>query len=313
MAKENNEISTNLPMTPQDQIQSHIYTIRGVQVMLDRDLAVLYQVETKVLNQAVKRNINRFPDRFMFQLTSEEFENWKSQNVTSNLLTDEERKSFKMGLRRAPYVFTEQGVSQLSAVLHSDVAVEASIRIIDAFVALRKFVFNNASLFQRLESVELRQLETDKKIENLLCRLDNGSVKIKKGIFFDRQMFDALVLLEEIVKKAKHRILLIDDYVDARILDLFYTHAPQATVDVYVKPIHQTATMRQAFNIFHRQYPTVHYELHDFTASHDRWLFVDDTLYHFGASLKDLGTRWFCCSEIEEDMVKQRILAELNQ
>lgn len=313
MAKENNEISTNLPMTPQDQIQSHIYTIRGVQVMLDRDLAVLYQVETKVLNQAVKRNINRFPDRFMFQLTSEEFENWKSQNVTSNLLTDEERKSFKMGLRRAPYVFTEQGVSQLSAVLHSDVAVEASIRIIDAFVALRKFVFNNASLFQRLESVELRQLETDKKIENLLCRLDDGSVKIKKGIFFDHQMFDALVLLEEIVKKAKHRILLIDDYVDARILDLFYTHAPQATVDVYVKPIHQTATMRQAFNIFHRQYPTVHYELHDFTASHDRWLFVDDTLYHFGASLKDLGTRWFCCSEIEEDMVKQRILAELNQ
>lgn len=191
MAKENNEISTNLPMTPQDQIQSHIYTIRGVQVMLDRDLAVLYQVETKVLNQAVKRNINRFPDRFMFQLTSEEFENWKSQNVTSNLLTDEERKSFKMGLRRAPYVFTEQGVSQLSAVLHSDVAVEASIRIIDAFVALRKFVFNNASLFQRLESVELRQLETDKKIENLLCRLDDGSVKIKKGIFFDHQMFDA--------------------------------------------------------------------------------------------------------------------------
>ena len=133
------------------EIQARIFMIRGVQVMLDRDLAILYHVATKALNQAVKRNIRRFPERFMFQLTKEEFENWKSQIVTSNIYSQEEIEALKMGARRCPYAFTEQGVAQLSAVLHSDVAEDASVRIMDAFVAMRRFITANAGLFQRVE------------------------------------------------------------------------------------------------------------------------------------------------------------------
>ena len=150
------------------EIQARIYLIRGAQVMLDRDLAVLYQVTTGALNQAAKRNIRRFPERFMFQLTKEEFENWKSQIVISNIYSQEEIAALKMGARKYPYVFTEQGVAQLSAVLHSDIAVEASVRIMDAFVAMRRFLTANANLFQRVDNLERRQTETDNKLDVLL-------------------------------------------------------------------------------------------------------------------------------------------------
>jgi len=148
-------------------IQNKISTIRGLQVMLDVDLAVLYGVETKVLNQAVKRNIERFPNSFRFQLTENEFDNLRSQFVTSSW----------GGIRYLPYVFTEQGVSMLSAVLRSETAVKISIQIINAFVEMRKFILNNAQLFQRIETVEQKQIATDKRIDQILDALDNGTTK----------------------------------------------------------------------------------------------------------------------------------------
>lgn len=149
--------------------------------MLDRDLATIYNVETKVLNQAVKRNIKRFPNHFMFQLSESEWNDWKSQFVTSNFMSEQEIQSIKIGIRRPPYAFTEQGVSQLSSVLKSDYAIEISIKIIDAFVAMRRYISANAGIFQRLEAIELKQISTDEKINNILSRLDDGSLKQKLG------------------------------------------------------------------------------------------------------------------------------------
>lgn len=150
------------------EIQARIFMIRGIQVMLDRDLAILYHVETRALNQAVKRNIRRFPERFMFQLTKEEFESWKSQIVTSNIYYQDEIDALRKGARRCPYAFTEQGVAQLSAVLHSDVAEVASVRIMDAFVAMRRFITANAGLFQRVDAIEQRQIQTEQRLDVVL-------------------------------------------------------------------------------------------------------------------------------------------------
>jgi len=291
----------------QEEIQRRIYTVRGVQVMLDRDLANMFQVDTKVLNQAVKRNIRRFPERFMFQLTDIEWTDWKSQFVTTKCLSFEEIQSIKMGVRRPPFVFTEQGVSQLSSVLKSDVAIGMSIRIIDAFVAMRKFVTANAGIFQRLEAVELKQISTDRKIDEILDRLDDGSLKAKLGIFFDGQMFDAFVLVEELIQKAVMRIVLIDDYVNAGVLQRFHKRKSGVTLDCYVKSRFATQDLMDAIEQYNAQYPGEPTELHAFERSHDRWLIIDDTVYHFGASIKDLGKKWFAVDVITEQTADELI------
>lgn len=318
----NNEIQITtdkaLSLYTQDTIQQKIYTIRGVQVMLDRDLATLYQVETKVLNQAVKRNIKRFPSHFMFQLTKEEWDCLRSQIVTtyshsvsgsyvdsdvlrSQIVTIEKPQDGRgKHLKYMPYAFTEQGVSQLSSVLKSDWAIEMSIRIIDAFVAMRRFIMNNAGIFQRLEAVELKQIATDDKIDEILNRLDDGSLKQKLGIFFDGQMFDAFVLIEELIQKANRRIVLIDDYINANVLQRFHKRSAGVTLDCYVKSRFATQDLQDAFANYNTQYPIEVTTLHTFERSHDRWLIIDDTVYHFGASIKDLGKRWFSVDVITE-------------
>ena len=187
--------------------------------MLDRDLAIQYQVTTKALNQAVKRNVKRFPDRFMFQLTKAEFENWKSQIVTSNIYSKEEIEALKMGARRCPYAFTEQGVAQLSAVLHSDVAAEASVMIMDAFVAMRRFITANAGLFQRVDMLEQRQSATDRKLNLVLDKLEELSpVVTTEQLFATGCVWDAYTFLCDLVRKAERRIVLIDNFVDERTL-----------------------------------------------------------------------------------------------
>ena len=291
----------------QSDIQKRIYTIRGVQVMLDRDIAQLYQVETKVLNQAVKRNGRRFPDYYMFQLTEEEWQNWKSQFVTSNYMDAEEMQAIKMGVRRPPFAFTEQGISQLSAVLKSDHAIQTSIRIIDAFVAMRRFILSNAGLFQRIESLEAFRIETrqglkaiDERFDQIMNRLDDGSLKQNLGIFFDGQMFDAFVLVEELIQQARRRIVLIDDYITASLLQRFHKRNAGVTLDCYVKSRFATADIMDAISSYNAQYPSETTRLHTFEQSHDRWLIIDDTVYHFGASLKDLGKRWFAVDIITE-------------
>lgn len=309
----------------EDDIRHRIYTIRGVQVMLDRDLAVLYQVETGALNRQVKRNAERFPFDFMFQLTKDEWETLKCQIGISNkseslkcqigISNTEADLTFQNGTskkgrggdRYLPYVFTEEGVGQLSAVLRSEVAVMASLRIQRAFVAMRKFIVANAGVLQRLESLEQFRLETrnnmqqvDKRFEDILDRMDDGSLKHKLGMFFDGQMFESYSLVEELVKRASKRVVLIDDYVDAGVLEHFRMRGEGATVDVYVNKRHQTATMKETFERYHQQYPNEHVELHTFNKAHDRWLIIDDEVYHFGASIKDLGLKWFSVNLVNE-------------
>jgi len=290
-----NEIQTNttqaMSIYTQNAIQSRILTIRGQQVIMDADLAEFYQVKTIALNQAVKRNESRFPERYRFQLTEEE----KSQ-----LITNCDRFRTLKHSSYLPFAFTEQGITQLSAVLRSDIAVEMSIRINDAFHAMRKFIMNNAGIFQRLEAVELKQIATDEKIDEILNRLDDGSLKQKLGIFFDGQMFDAFVLVEELIQKATRRIVLIDDYVNANVLQRFHKRNAGVTLDCYVKSRFATQDLQDAIANYNTQYPSEVTTLHTFERSHDRWLIIDDTVYHFGASIKDLGKRWFSVDVITE-------------
>lgn len=274
-------------------IQRKIYTIRDVQVMLDRDLAAFYGVETKVLNQAVKRNLDRFPQEFMFQLTKGELENWKSQIVTSN--------KEKMGLRKLPYVFTEQGVAMLSGVLKSNTAVKMSIQIISAFVAMRKFILNNAQLFQRIDTVEKRQLKheikTDEKFEKVFNALQKKELEPKQGIFFDGQIFDAYKFVAGLIRKAEKSIVLIDNYIDETVLTLFSKRKKKVAVTIYTKEISKTLALD--IEKFNAQYPPVDVKV--FKDSHDRFMIIDnDNVYHFGASLKDLGKKWFAFSKFDK-------------
>lgn len=300
------EDKTLAAVEPQQQIENLIFTVRGVQVMLDRDLARLYEVEVGQMNRQVKRNIERFPEDFMFQLDKDEWEYLKCQNGISKT---------KGGDRYLPNVFTEQGVSALSCILRSEFAVRMNIQIIRAFVAMRKFVSANAGIFQRLDSVERTQVlsdrridETNARIDQILDRLDDGSLKQKLGIFFDGQMFDAYVLVESLFKRATRRIVLIDDYVSAEILQRMRVRtSTSVTIDCYVRTRNQTNDMQLVFSNYNAQYPDEHCQLHSFERSHDRFLIIDDEVYHFGASIKDLGKRWFGVNKITEHTADELI------
>ncbi|MBP5481066.1 MAG: ORF6N domain-containing protein [Paludibacteraceae bacterium] len=263
-------------------IQNKILVIRNQQVMLDRDIAELYGVETRILNQAVKRNMERFPDEFCFQLNKDEFEKWKSQFVISN--------SIKMGLRKRPFAFTEQGVAMLSAVLKSDTAVTASIQIIKAFVAMRKFLLSNAQIFQRLDSLEIHRIESDKRIDELFTRMDRYKIDDTQGIFFQGQIFDAYAKFQGFIAQAQKEIVLIDNYVDITVLERLSTKSNGVDVTIYTLPT--TRLTAQDVRSFNAQYPTL--TVRHTTSMHDRFLIIDNSiLYHLGASLKDLGKKCF--------------------
>lgn len=267
-------------------IQARIFLIRGVQVMIDRDLAVQYQVETKALNQAVKRNIRRFPQRFMFQLTKDEFEEWKSQIVTSNIYTQEEIDALKMGARRCPYAFTEQGVAQLSAVLHSDVAADASVRIMDAFVAMRRFITANAGLYQRVDRLEHQQTLTNKRIDQVLDKIEEMSpVVTTEQLFESGCVWDAYTFVCDLIRSAQKRLVLIDNFVDERVLTMLDKRADGVEATVYTRYHEQT---KLDFDKHNQQCATI--ELVQLPhAVHDRYLVVDDDVWLLGASVKDMG------------------------
>ena len=306
--------SGNQQLPVENKVESLIRVIRGQQVMLDRDLAELYGVETRRLNEQVKRNIERFPEDFMFQLTKEEFENWKSQFATSN--------SIVMGARKRPYAFTEQGVAMLSGVLKSSTAVEANIRIMRAFVSMRHFMVNNAAIFQRLETIEFNQLESNKvqakilahqevqdhRIDEIFRRLDEGMYKPKQGIFFDNQIYDAYSFVSELVKSAKQRIILIDNYVDETVLTLLDKREDTVSAIIYTQQI--SRQLRLDVDRHNSQYPPI--EISVFRRSHDRFLCIDDTVYHVGASIKDLGKKWFAFSKME-DFKPEELVAKINE
>jgi len=291
-------------------IQQKIYTIRGIQVMLDKDLAAFYGIETRTLNQAVKRNIERFPSDFMFQLSKAEFDAVKSDEVliSQSVISKETRG----GRQKLPFVFTEQGVAMLSGILKSETAVKMSIQIISAFVAMRKFIINNAQLFQRIDTVEKRQLKhemkTDERFEKVFDALQKDKLDPKQGIFFDGQIFDAHKFVSDLIRKAEKSILLIDNYVDDTVLELFSKRKKNVTVTIF------TANLSKALitdlKKFNAQYPKI--EVKEFKQSHDRFMIIDDEdVYHFGASLKDLGKKWFAFSKFEKKALE--ILNKLNK
>lgn len=291
-----------------DDIQSRIYTIRNVQIMLDSDLAELYGVEVKRLNEQVKRNIERFPQEFSFQLTAEENNALRSQFVTSNGKTDLKSQiatSSWGGRRTAPYAFTEQGVAMLSAVLHSDTAIKISIQIINTFVAMRKFISANAQIFHRLDGVERKQIEykveTDEKFKRVFDAIEEKDIKPRQGIFFDGQIFDAYQFVSDLIRTARKSIIVIDNYTDDGVL----TVLSKANKKVQITILTKTISKQLALDVkkYNEQYPAI--TIKEFHNSHDRFLIIDGkTIYHFGASLKDLGKKWFAFSKFDKDAFK---------
>lgn len=300
-----------------ENIENKIYTIRGVQVMLDADLAELYQVETRALNQAVKRNINRFPDHFRFQLSPTEIEELKLQMSTSSeriasrsqFVTLKDKKLTRgQNIKYLPFAFTEQGVAMLSAVLRSEVAIQVSIQIMHAFVNMRAFLIQNASVFQRLEKMEIKQLKTDEKIEQIFKALDAGKPQADKGIFFDGQIFDAYAFVADIIRKANTEIILIDNFVDDSVLMLMSKRKPEVKATLYTKEIGKA--LQLDLQKHNAQYPPI--AVKTFAQSHDRFLIIDQKeLYHIGASLKDLGKKWFAFSRM--DSLAEQVINQLKE
>ncbi len=299
---------TNI-MAAQYDIKNMIYTVRSQQVMIDYELAVLYGVETRVLNQAVKRNIDRFPERFRFQLTKDEYENLISHFVISS--SGEENHGYG-GRRKLPYAFTEQGIAMLASVLRSETAVQTSIHIMDSFVEMRRFLANNALLFERISNVELKQLEyqkeTDEKLGRIFDYISQNEEPAQK-IFFDGQIYDAFSLIVELIQKAEREIVLVDGYVDVKTLNLLSKKQEQVTVTVYTQK--QTRLTRTDCSNFNAQYPVL--EVKYVTAFHDRFLIIDrETAYHVGASLKDAGKKCFAISLIQDEKIIKDILQRLE-
>ena len=285
---------------PQKEIENRICIFRDTQVMLDRDLAEMYQVETKVLNQAVKRNIERFPQRFRFQLTD---------NEKMELVTNCDRFESLKHSSVNPYAFTEQGIAMLSAVLRSDRAIKVSIQIINAFVEMRRFIASHSGLLRRMDGIERKQLETDQKLEQVFKALDNKESIPTQGVFFDGQVFDAYELASKIIRSAKESIVLIDNYIDETTLTLLSKKVKTVKVLLLIKTISKQLTLdvKKA----NEQYKN--FEIKTFAKSHDRFLIIDNTeVYHLGASLKDLGKKWFAFSKMDKNSV-ETILKEIEK
>jgi len=282
----------NNPLTlSADKIKSRIYTIRGMQVMLDTYLAELYNVKTKVLNQAVKRNSERFPENFMFQISQGEFDNLKSQIVTSRW----------GGRRNLPYAFTEQGVAMLSGVLKSDTAIRISIQIMGAFIVMRRFISSNAQIFHRLDVVEKKQIEYDKQFDQIFDAIQSKDIEPEKGIFFDGQVFDAYKLISDIIRSANKSIILIDNYIDDSVLTLFSKRNKNVQATIFTKEVSKQLLLD--LDKYNSQYPLI--KVKEFNQSHDRFLIIDNKeVYHFGASLKDLGKKWFAFSKFDKEAFK---------
>ncbi len=270
-----------------ERIEEMIVTVRNVHVIIDRDLAKLYQVNISQMNRQIKRNIDRFPDDFMFQLTKAEYDGLKCQNGISNS---------RGGDRALPYAFTEQGVSMLSGILRSDIAIQVNIRIIRAFVSMRKFIATNASIFQRLEQVEYRQIESEYRINELFEKLENKTLQNSQGIFFDGQMFDAYVFAADLIRSAGKSVVLIDNYVDETVLTMLDKREKEVEAVIYTKEIGRKFSLD--LKKHNEQYRPV--EVRTFTKAHDRFLLIDEKVYHLGASLKDLGRKWFAFSLMTE-------------
>ncbi len=267
-------------------IESLIRTIRGQKVMLDFDLAMLYGVQNKRLNEQVKRNIKRFPDDFMFQLTKDEWNILKSQFATSSW----------GGTRKLPYAFTRNGIGMLSSVLGSDTAVEMNIRIMRVFTAAHQIMENNAILFQKVLNLERHQLETDEKIDHILTKMDDNSPQLlPEQIFQTGCVWDAWSYVSDLVRSAKKRIILIDNFVDDRVLSLLMKRGENVAATIHSRFTKDFLTDLEKHN---KQYTEVNF-IQLPHKNHDRFLIIDDKVYLMGASLKDIGAGLCAVTEMQ--------------
>ena len=283
-----------------DNIKNLIYTIRGKQVMLDSDVAMLYHYETKNINKAMKRNIERFPEDFCFQLAEKEVENLRFQIGTSSL----EKENYG-GRRYLPYVYTEQGISMLAGVLKNEIAIQVSISIIRAFIEMRRFILLNGQVFQEINDIKGQLLEHDRKFDEVFDELQRKQEsEFKQSIFFDGQIFDAYNLIINIIKRAKQKILIIDNYIDDNILKML--SKKNKDVEVVILTTQNSNIRKLDIQKFNKQYPVL--KLAYTNKFHDRFIIIDNKeLYHVGASLKDLGKKCFAISRIDDEKYIKKI------
>ena len=278
-----------------EEIKNLIYTIRGKQVMLDSDVARLYHYETRRINETVKRNSERFPIEFCFQLTSKEYETLKSQFATSNI---------RGGKQKLPYVFTEKGILMLSGLLKNEVAIEVSIKIVETFVEMRKFLSSNGKLFERLTNVEYKLLEHDKKFDQVFDQLQHEE-NIKQRIFFEGQIYDAYSLIIDIIKKANKKILIIDNYIDDSVLKMLTKK--NKNVEVIILTSEKSNIQKIDIQKFNKEYPIL--KIAKTNKFHDRFIVIDNKeMYHLGASIKDLGKNCFGINKIEDIDIIEKII-----
>ena len=274
----------------ENSIKDKIHTIRNLQVMLDRDLAELYGVETKHINQAVRNNQDKFMDDFYFELTNNEFENLRSKNLTANFSKT----------RTNPKVFTEQGIYMLATILKSKVASQVTVYIIKTFANMRKLISQNISMFERFERIEQRLTIHDENFDKLFEALEDKTLNPKQEIFYDGEVFDAYVFINDLLKLATNEIILIDNYIDETVFTLFSKYS-NIKIKIYTKTI--SKQLKLDFQKYETQYKNI--ELFEFKNSHDRFLIIDKKeVYHLGASLKDLGKKWFAFSKFEIENLK---------
>ena len=297
-----------------EEIKNLIYTIRGKQVMLDSDVAMLYHYQTKRINEAVKRNKERFPENFCFQLTTEEIENikmsnevlnFKSENNWSQFATSSKSENIKhRGKKYLPYVFTEQGIAMLSGLLKNNIAVQVSINIMNAFVEMRKFLIQNGQIFERLTNIEYKLLEHDKKFNEVFNQLQVEE-NIKQKIFFEGQIYDAYSLIIDIIKKANKKILIIDNYIDDNVLKMLTKK--NNNVEVVILTSDKSNIQQIDIQKFNKEYPIL--KVAKTNKFHDRFIIIDnEEMYHLGASIKDLGKKCFGINKIEDVEIIEKIL-----
>lgn len=284
-------------------IKNLIYTIRGNQVMIDSDVAMLYHYETKNINKAVKRNIDRFPEEFCFQLTESEFQTLRFQIGTSKQ-NDDLNDEVRGGRRYLPYVFTEQGIAMLAGVLKNDIAVKVSINIIKSFIEMRKLITSNGRIFERLTSIEYKLLEHDKKFDEVFNQLQLEE-NIKQRIFFDGQIYDAYSVIIDIIKTANKKILIIDNYIDDSILKILAKK--KNSVEVVILTSDKSNINVLDIKKFNNEYPIL--KVSKTNKFHDRFIVIDNKeMYHLGASIKDLGKKCFGINKIEDIEIIDKII-----
>ena len=300
---EENKLAIQSHQVSNEEIKNLIYTVREKQVMLDSDVAMLYQYETKNINKAVKRNIERFPEDFCFQLTESEFQILRFQIGTSN---QSEKMNYETrgGRRYLPYVFTEQGIAMLAGVLKNKIAVKVSINIIKSFIEMRKFISTNGQVFERLTNVEYKLLEHDKKFDEVFNQLQHEE-NIKQKIFFEGQIYDAYSLIIDIIKKAKQKILIIDNYIGESVLKMLAKK--NKMVEVIIITSNKSTIENIDIQKFNKEYPIL--KIAKTNKFHDRFIVIDNKeMYHLGASIKDLGNKCFGINKIEDMEIIKKFL-----